>query len=251
VLRSYGDSRVFGEAYGAGPVRVVWLHGWARQSGDFAAAAQLLADRGIASVALDLPGFGSSPAPHSAGGARHYAELIAPTLREISESPLVLVGHSFGGRIAVVVASENPELVGELVLTGVPQLVRLGAPTRAPFTYRTIRWLARRRLISESRLEAARQKYGSSDYRNAQGVMRDVLVATVQETYERELNTLSVPIAFVWGEGDRDVPVEIARRASALAQGPTTVEIITGVGHLLPLEAPEALVNAAEKALRL
>lgn len=251
MLRSYGDSRVFGEAYGTGPVRVVWLHGWARKSADFAAAAQLLADRGIASVALDLPGFGSSPAPHNPGGARHYAELIAPTLREISDSPLVLVGHSFGGRIAVVVASEHPELVGELVLTGVPQLVRLGAPATAPITYRAIRWLARRHLISESRLEAARQKHGSSDYRNAQGVMRDVLVATVQETYERELNTLTVPIAFVWGESDRDVPVEIARRASALAQGPTTVEIITSVGHLLPLEAPEALVNAAEKALRL
>jgi pimeloyl-ACP methyl ester carboxylesterase len=251
VLRSYGDSRVFGEAYGTGPVRIVWLHGWARQSRDFAAAAQLLADRGIASVALDLPGFGSSPAPHSAGGGRHYAELIEPTLREIADGPLVLVGHSFGGRIAVVVASQHPDLVGELVLTGVPQLVRLGAPARAPMTYRAIRWLAQRHLISDSRLEAARQKYGSSDYRNAQGVMRDVLVATVQETYETELNTLTAPIAFVWGEGDRDVPIEIARRAAALVQGPTTLEVVAGVGHLLPLEAPDALAAAAEKALRL
>ncbi len=250
MLRSYGDSRIFGEAYGTGAVRVVWLHGWARQSHDFARAAQLLADHGIASVALDLPGFGSSPAPHRAGGARHYADLLTPTLREIAEGPLVLVGHSFGGRIAVVVASRHPDLVGELVLTGVPQLVRLGVPARAPLAYRAIRWLARRHLIPDSRLEAARQKYGSSDYRHAQGVMRDVLVATVQETYEPELMTLSVPIAFVWGEGDREVPVEIARRAAALVGGPTTVEVVTGVGHLLPLEAPDALVRAAEKALR-
>jgi pimeloyl-ACP methyl ester carboxylesterase len=81
--------------------------------------------------------------------------------------------------------------------------------------------------------------------------MRDVLVATVQETYETELNTLTAPIAFVWGEGDRDVPVEIARRAAALVQGPTTLEVVAGVGHLLPLEAPDALAAAAEKALRL
>lgn len=251
MLRSYGDSRVFGEAYGTGPVRVVWLHGWARQSRDFAAAAQLLADRGIASVALDLPGFGSSPTPESAGGARHYAGLIVPTLREVADGPLVLVGHSFGGRIAVVVASQHPDLVGELVLTGVPQLVRLGAPARAPLKYRAIRWLAQRHLLSDTRLEAARQKYGSSDYRNAQGLMRDVLVATVHETYEPELNTLRVPIAFVWGEGDRDVPLEIARRAAALVEGPTTLEVVAGVGHLLPLEAPDAIAAAAEKALRL
>jgi pimeloyl-ACP methyl ester carboxylesterase len=211
----------------------------------------MLADRGVASVALDLPGFGSSPVPHSAGGARHYAELIVPTLREIADAPLVLVGHSFGGRVAVVVASEHPELVGELVLTGVPQLVRLGASARSPMAYRVIRWLARRHLLSDSRLQAARQKYGSTDYRNAQGVIRDVLVATVQETYESELSTLTMPIAFVWGEGDREVPVEIATRAAALVQGPTTLEVVTGVGHLLPLEAPDALVTAAEKALRL
>jgi pimeloyl-ACP methyl ester carboxylesterase len=251
VLRSYGDSRVFGESYGTGPARVVWLHGWARQSRDFAAAAQLLADRGVASVALDLPGFGSSPAPRRAGGARHYADLIVPTLREISSGPLLLVGHSFGGRIAVVVASQHPDLVGELVLTGVPQLVPLGVSRRTPVTYRATRWLARRHLVSNSRLEAARQKYGSTDYRNAQGVIRDVLVATVQETYESELSTLTIPIAFMWGEGDREVPVEIATRAAALVQGPTTLEVVIGVGHLLPLEAPDALVAAAAKALRL
>jgi pimeloyl-ACP methyl ester carboxylesterase len=250
VLRSYGDSRVFGESYGTGPARVVWLHGWARSSRDFAAAARLLADQGVASVALDLPGFGSSPAPHRAGGARHYAELIVPTLREIADGPLVLVGHSFGGRVAVVVASQHPDLVGELVLTGVPQLVNLGTSARSPFMYRVIRWLARRHLLSESRLEAARQKYGSSDYRNAQGVLRDVLIATVNETYESELLTLTVPTSFVWGEDDRDVPLEIATRAGALVQGPTTVEVVTGVGHLLPLEAPDALVSATEKALR-
>jgi pimeloyl-ACP methyl ester carboxylesterase len=229
---------------------VVWLHGWARQSGDFTAAARLLADRGIASVAIDLPGFGSSPVPLHAGGARYYAELVEPTLREIAQVPLVLVGHSFGGRIAVVVASQHPDIVSELVLTGVPQLVRLGASKRAPVAYRAIRWLARHRLLSDSRLEASRQKYGSTDYRNAQGVIRDVLVATVQETYESELSTLTMPVAFVWGEGDREVPVETATRAAVLVRGPTTLEVVTGVGHLLPLEAPGVLAGAAEKALR-
>jgi pimeloyl-ACP methyl ester carboxylesterase len=54
----------------------------------------------------------------------------------------------------------------------------------------------------------------------------------------------------VWGEADRDVPVEIAKRAAALVQGPATIDVVSGVGHLLPLEAPDALVTATEKALR-
>jgi pimeloyl-ACP methyl ester carboxylesterase len=248
VLRSYGDSQVFGETYGTGPIRVVWLHGWARQARDFSAAAQLLADRGFASVALDLPGFGSSPAPSSAGGAWFYSELILPTLREISELPLVLVGHSFGGRVALLVASEHPELVRELVLTGVP-LLRLGPTRKSPLRYRLVRWLAAHHLISEARLESARQKYGSSDYRNASGVIRGVLVATMQENYESALSSLRVPVTFLWGEGDREAPPEVATRAAQLVTSPSSVSVLAGVGHFVPLEAVDALVDATTKAL--
>lgn len=249
MLRSYGDSRLFGEAYGAHGARVVWLHGWAREAQDFTLAANALAERGIGSVALDLPGFGASPPPAVAGGARHYAELILPALREIADEPVVLVGHSFGGRVAVVVASEHPELVHSLVLTGVP-LLHVRANSRPPFAYRSIRWLAKRRLVSATRLERARQKYGSTDYQRAHGVMRDVLVANVNESYEPELAQLVMPVAFVWGEGDREVPYDVAIRAAALVPSTTTLRKLPGIGHFLPLEAPEELVDATEKALR-
>ena len=82
MLQAYGDGTIFGTPYGEGPVRVLWLHGWARQGQDFAVAAGLLAEHGVASVALDLPGFGASPAPSTAVGARGYAELIVPVLVE-------------------------------------------------------------------------------------------------------------------------------------------------------------------------
>jgi pimeloyl-ACP methyl ester carboxylesterase len=249
VLRSYGDSRLFGENYGENDVRVIWLHGWARSAQDFTLAANALAERGIGSVALDLPGFGASPAPDEPGGARHYADLILPALREIANQPVVLVGHSFGGRVAVVVASQYPELVRSLVLTGVP-LLRTRANTRPPFGYRSVRWLARRHLVSEARLEKARQKYGSTDYQRARGVMREVLVASVNESYESELARLTMPVDFVWGERDQEAPYEVATRAAALVASPTTLRELSGVGHFVPLEAPDELVDAAEKALR-
>src|SRR5665213_2169248 len=99
VLRAYGDGNIFGEPYGQGPVRIIWLHGWARRGQDFAASATDLARRGVASVALDLPGFGASPTPDSPGGARRYAELVVPVLKAIGDGPFVLVGHSFGGTV--------------------------------------------------------------------------------------------------------------------------------------------------------
>jgi len=248
VLRSYGDSNLFGESYGAGAARVVWLHGWARRGDDFAPAATTLAERGVASVTLDLPGFGASPLPTTAGGARHYAELVLPALKAIADTPLVLVGHSFGGTVAAVVASTHPQTVCSLVLTGAP-LIRPTASKRAPLAFRRRRWLHAKGLLSDERIEAARQKFGSTDYRNAHGLLRDVLVASVNESFESELATLDVPVELVWGEIDREVPVDLAERAAHLLRGDHTLRVIGGVGHMVPLEAPEELVDAVERAL--
>lgn len=249
VLRSFGDSNLFGECYGTGPVQVVWLHGWARRGDDFAAAARALATKGVASVALDLPGFGASAAPVVAGGARHYSELVRTTLGEISGEPLVIVGHSFGGTVATVLASTHGELIRGLVLSGSP-LVRSLTTRRSPRRYRLVRRLNALGLVGEQRMEAARQKYGSLDYRRARGVMREVLVASVNESYESELATLNVPVTLVWGESDIEIPVAVARRAMTLLKGESELLVLGGVGHLVPLEAPDALVRAVEGMLK-
>ena len=242
VLRAYGDGTIFGEPYGQGRVRVIWLHGWARRGQDFAVSATALARGGVASVALDLPGFGASPAPATAGGARRYAELILPALQEIGEGPFVLVGHSFGGTVACVLAVNHPELVSSLVVTGAP-LLRTTSSRKSPVAYRALRWLHARRLVGDSRLEVARQRYGSRDYRNATGVMRDVLVASVNESYEDELARLEVPVTMLWGEEDHEMPLDVATRSSALLGTTHTLHSLHGIGHLVPSEAPEELAN--------
>lgn len=248
MLRAYGDGNLFGEPYGEGPVRVVWLHGWARRGGDFAACGAILAERGVASVAFDLPGFGSSPLPTVAGGARLYATLLAGALAELAEEPLILVGHSFGGRIATVLGATHPELVAGIVLTGAP-ILRSRAATKSPLRYRLIRSLHRNGLVSDERMEAARQRFGSTDYRNSSGVLRQVLVATVNESLEAELAQIKAPVAMVWGELDAEVPVTIARRAQAFISSTHSLRVVNGAGHLLPIEAPQELVAEVEKFL--
>ena len=248
MLQAYGDGRLFGESYGEGPARVVWLHGWARRGTDFRACASELANQGVASVAIDLPGFGASPAPDAPGGARHYATLLTETLADIGDEPLVLVGHSFGGRVATVVAATHPELVRALVLTGVP-LLRSSATSRSPWRYRAIRWLHGRGVINDQRMERARQRFGSSDYRNSSGIVRDVLVITVNESYDDELAAIRVPVAMVWGSEDTAAPVTMATRASSMITSPHSFEVLDGVGHMVPLDAPLALATSVLRAL--
>ncbi len=248
MLRAYGDGNLFGEPFGEGSVRVVWLHGWGRRAQDFAAVANALARDGVASVALDLPGFGSSPAPTVAGGARHYAEMLAPVLRGLGDEPLVLVGHSFGGRIATVLASREPALVRALVLTGVP-LLRRSSVSAPPLTFRLARWLHHRGVVSDAAMESARRRHGSSDYALARGVMRDVLVATVNESYEEELMGIVAPVAMIWGALDSETPLATATKAVTLLRGQHSLRVLENVGHFLPIDAPEELAISVREAL--
>ncbi len=245
MLSAFLDGALFGASTGEGPTRVVALHGWRRTHEDFSTVAADLAARGCAVTSVDLPGFGATPAPPKAMGALGYAEVLAPLIEQIAEEagPPVVLGHSFGGRIATCLAAGHPDLVGSLILTGVP-LVRSALPSARPSRrYQLVRTAARWHLVSEERLEASRRRHGSADYRAATGVMRDVLVAQINESYEEELAALRCEVSLVWGALDTTTPVVVAERARDICVG-ATLTVLDGVGHLVPTEAPGPLVTA-------
>lgn len=242
ALKSVADG-VFAQTHGSWPPRVVALHGWGRRGADF--------DRvlvGLDAIAVDLPGFGASPPPPTPRGARGYAETLKPLLTELP-SPPVLVGHSFGGRVAVCLAADVP--VAGLVLSGVP-LLRQASARPPALGFRLLRWAHRRGLVSPERMERARRRRGSADYRAATGTMREVLVTAVNESYEDELGRISGPVSLVWGSGDTEVPVRIAREAATIlgaTHGEVDVTVLDGVGHLVPTHAPDALRAAIDAML--
>ncbi len=140
-------------------------------------------------------------------------------------------------------AANHPELVCGLVLMGVP-LLRLGTAKRSPKRYRLIRAAARARLAPPGRLEAARRRFGSDDYRAATGVMRDVLVRVVNEDYRDELERVRCPVALVWGGEDRVVPSLVAQRAAAHINRVVSLKAVKGAGHDVHNDAPEAVAEA-------
>jgi pimeloyl-ACP methyl ester carboxylesterase len=241
VIRAYGDGRLFGYQHGDTPT-VLALHGWRRDHRDFLPA---LGSSPV--IALDLPGFGRSAPPDGPWGAARYAEAVRPVL-DAMDGPVLVVGHSFGGRVAVVLAADHPEAVGALVLTGVPLLHRAGRRATPPAPFRAARWLHRRGLLPDARMEALRLRYGSEDYRAAEGVMREVFVTVVNESYEEQLAALTCPVHLLWGEEDDQVPPEVASRAEAMLAH-ATLSIAGEVGHLLPLEAPATLRDAVQRSV--
>ncbi|HZT68038.1 MAG TPA: alpha/beta hydrolase [Acidimicrobiales bacterium] len=241
MLKAFDSGRLFGSAWGSSPAWVLALHGWRRTHDDFE---KVLGQPGLDAVAVDLPGFGATPPPPEAWGSAEYAAALDGLLDQLANR-VVVVGHSFGGRVAVHLAARRPDRVAALVLTGVP-LFRVG-PARRPATpYRLVRWAHRRGLIGDSRMETYRQRYGSEDYRMATGVMRQVHVRVVNETYDAQLARIACPVELVWGDDDTAAPLEVARQAAA-ALPDARLTVCPGAGHLTPLTAPEQLRAAVER----
>jgi pimeloyl-ACP methyl ester carboxylesterase len=248
-LRSYLDGRVFAEvADGGGPL-IVGLHGWGRDHRDFSGVLG-----GYPHLLIDLPGFGASPPPTSTWGAADYADCVAAVLGEHAAAtppaqPPVVIGHSFGGRVAVCLAASRPDLVRALVLCGVP-LLRSPREGKAPVGYRLGRKARQMGLLSERRFEAMRRARGSADYNAAIGVMRSVLVRVVNESYDAELAATRCPVALLWGGNDRAVPPSMVEKAGRLLTAPTTADVVEGAGHDVHLEAPDRLVAMLDEVLQ-
>lgn len=267
MLSVFAHGSLFGERFGDGPPWVLALHGWGRSSADFrrvlgpgASGAPGRPDGPavpgrpggpgmpggpggpLDAIALDLPGFGAGPPPDEAWGSRQYAEAAAAVLDEMAPRVVVL-GHSFGGKVAVHLGALAPERVAALVLTGVPLLRPPVSQRRGPAAYRLIRSAHRLGLIGDARMERARRTHGSSDYRAATGVMRDVLVRSVNEDYHDVITRLACPVELVWGEEDTVVPVAMAARAASQFRN-AKLTILPGIGHLTPTEAPDELRGA-------
>lgn len=241
MLTTVGTSSLLAEKFGSRAPRVIALHGWGRSGGDFAG---ILADHD--GLAVHLPGFGPAPAPPRAWSSADYAAALAQALEGMG--PLVVVGHSFGGRIAVRLAATYPHLVSALVLTGVP-LTRVSAPSRPKPLFRLAKALYRAKLIPESVMESARGKYGSQDYRAASGVMREILVTVIQEDYLEDATRISCPVSMVWGELDTPAPVAAATKALDFFPS-ATLRVVAGAGHLLEGTLEREVASAVADALR-
>ncbi len=240
MIKTFSEGQLFAERFGNSPPTVLALHGWARDRQDFSLA---LAD--LDAVAVDLPGFGLSPPPVDAWGTIEYAQCLLSVLQECSTQPIV-IGHSFGGRVAVRLASLFPDRIRGLVLTGVPLLRTSNSRSVPPLALRVTRNLNKKGMLPQSTVEWLRNKYGSADYRATRGLMRKIFVRVVNENYEEDLRAIRCPVQMVWGSADTETPPEIAHRAAAMIPR-AEVTILPNIGHLVPVSAPTQVCAAVHR----
>jgi len=165
---------------------------------------------------MDFPGHGKSGNPPVPWGVEEYAGLVIALMDSLDIRHVHIIAHSFGARVAIVLANQYPGRVGRIIITG-------GAGIRKPVTKKQVQaakrykrynrllerlkqWppLSKRVTKWQSRL---RKRYGSPDYAKLDGVMRETFVRIISQDLALLLGSIQAPTLLVWGRDDTETPL--------------------------------------------
>jgi pimeloyl-ACP methyl ester carboxylesterase len=274
----------FGGPPGCSAPPLVLVHGLGGSHLDWVLVAPALAAQRRV-LALDLAGFGLTPAAGRLATVQASAALVGRFVREVAGAPAVLVGNSMGGAVSMLQARADPAAVAGLVLIDAPLPVpgswrwpdqRLAADFAlyaAPGIGEFYLWSARWRLTPRQQAERILELCFADPRRASPAVTEaSVRLAQVRRAmpgteqaflqaarslgalvgwpgqYRALAGALAAPVLLIHGEQDRLVPVAAARRAAAAHPGWATA-LLPGIGHTPQLEAPGEVVTAIRRWL--
>lgn len=188
-------------------------------------------------TALDFPGFGSSDEPPVAWGMDDYAAWFEEFLTSRGIENPVLIGHSFGGRVAVIHGARHNQSGTKDEVRKIVLVDAAGVKPRRSLRYYIKVWSfkAAKRVLPAGIIERWRKKAGSADYAAASPVMRATLSKVVNEDLRRYMPRIKAPTLLVWGANDTATPVADARKMERLIPDAGLV-VFEGAGHYSFLE---------------
>lgn len=157
-------------------------------------------------IILDLPGFGKSEEPKYSWTLEDYYNMLDEFLNKLDIKNPILIGHSFGGRIAILYASRKK--VSKLVLLSSP--FRRNINKKVNIKIKIIKVLKKIPYLNKLS-NYFKNKLGSTDYKNATPRMKEILVNVVKSNLEEDIKKIKSSTILIWGENDIDVPVKEAK----------------------------------------
>jgi len=236
---------------------ILILHGWGIGSKTWSRVKKDLEGRGCEVFVPDLPGFGSNPAPAKPWAIDDYADWVRDYCDKNNLSQFFLVGHSFGGGIAVKFFNRYSEKVKRLILVA-PALVR----EKTYRYYLALTFAKSGKLLFSipglSYFQPIARKIlysliGSRDYYKLETektlTMKDTFKKVISEDLRPYLKNIKVPTLLIWGKKDNMTPFKytnlINKEISTLR-----FEAVADGEHVLNLQNPEILVEKIIKFIR-
>ena len=225
------------------------LHGWGSCAKNWGRVKELLENQGCKVYVPDLPGFGENPPPQKPWSIDDYVDWLKQYIDNLSQisgaifEPFFLLGHSFGGAIAVKFSIKYPKKIQKLFLvdsiairrkTFKKEIIKKISNILKKFSFLPFYQFLRKtfyKLIVRK-----------SDYLATQGIMRETYLMVINKDLSGYLSDISVPTVIIWGEKDELTPLKDAYLIKEKISN-STLEILPRINHNPHSEAPEILVE--------
>lgn len=192
---------------------VVLMHGWGCDHTTVRSVAATLEGK-LHVFSLDLPGHGMSDEPPTAWGVDDFTRMVEEFIDRLGIDSPTLIGHSFGGRISILMASRRP--IKKMVLVDAAGI----KPKRKPkYYFKVYSFKAAKKLLpvllgrkkADRIIEKWRGSAGSADYRNSSPMMRAVMSRCVNEDLKSVMPSIKASTLLIWGENDTATPLSDAK----------------------------------------
>ena len=208
-----------------------------------------LANRHFIVHCIDLPCFGDEPCPTEVWGVEEYAAFVNSKISELRtmNSELVILGHSFGGQVAVCLAAKHPELVAKLILSGAAVVRPNRVIRRAIYQCVAASGRGMLKLPFLRHYEVMIKKIfyrliDSPDYGETSGIKREIYKKIIRQDGTLLLAKIKISTLVVWGARDRMTPLAQGRRLARLLPR-ATLKVFPNCGHAPHRESPDRLLE--------
>ena len=185
---------------------------------------------------VDFEGFGKSKEPKQAKTVADYANDVINLICEKDMKDLIIIGHSFGGRVAIEIASRYPNLVKKLVLVDSAGL----KPHRKPSYFIKI-WLYK----IKKTLNLDISKCGSSDYKVLSPIMQKTFYNVVNYYQDSLLKAINAKTLIIFGKNDRETPIYMAKKLNKNIKNSKLI-LFDNCGHFPFLEDTYNFIRVVE-----
>ncbi|MFC1663938.1 alpha/beta fold hydrolase [Patescibacteria group bacterium] len=229
---------------------ILILHGWGSSKKKWQKVKEILSGHGLKVVIPDFPGFGENPSSSQPWSVDDYVEWVRIFCEKENLSQFFLLGHSFGGRIAIKFAVKYPEKISGLILCGAPaikdelEIKYLLAKALAKF-FPKLSFLPFYQFFRKIFYKYFLRK---TDYLKLEGIMKETYKKVIAEDLVLYLPQIKTKTLILWGKKDNFVSVKLAFLIEDKIPN-SKLMIFPKVGHNLHSEAPEKLSETLLKFL--
>lgn len=182
---------------------------------------------------VDFEGFGKSEQPLKPKTIGDYTKDVVNLIKEKDLKDVIIIGHSFGGRVALDLVYKHPKLCSKLVLI---DSAGLKPRRKVSYYYKVFIYKIKKKLHLDT------SKYGSNDYKQLNEIMRQTFVKVVNFDQKFELFSIEIPTLIVYGKEDKETPIYMAKYFNKKIKNSRLV-LMDNCGHFPFLEDTYNFIN--------